>query len=138
MKTKILRKLLILRKLSRTYTPFICTLMLLLNGVHFLNEDEGTFVYTSAGLTGSSVLIDVYMLLESLLACKWYKLNIACLIASHTLATFYDNLGIDFYLHLWILIALCSAGLLFYVIYRFFYATATMCLRIGKHSLISL
>lgn len=49
----------ILIKLTRIYTPFICTIMALVNGVLFMGGvTELPAIYLMATLTGNSILVD--------------------------------------------------------------------------------
>ena len=53
-------------RLIRIYTPFICTVMTLLNGVLFIKGvTELPAIYLMATLTGNSVLVDLYMFATS-------------------------------------------------------------------------
>jgi hypothetical protein len=60
----------LLIRLIRIYTPFICTLMALVNGVLFMRGiTELPAIYLMATLTGNSVLVDLYMFATSMRMC---------------------------------------------------------------------
>ena len=116
----------LLNKLIRIYTPFICTLMALLNGVYFIIGDEGgVFTYVSAALTGNSVGVIAYMFCTSLRMCIWYKANLLCLLLVQILGLTYDYFGIDFSLYLWIVVLLSALGIICFLIFRVFYNVTT-------------
>lgn len=70
-----------MKKFIRIYTPFICTIMALVNGVLFMKGvTELPTIYLMATLSGNSILVDVYMFSASAKMCIWYKLNLICLL----------------------------------------------------------
>lgn len=109
----------VLIKLIRLYTPFICTIMALLNGVLFLNGlTELPTIHLMATLTGNSVLIDVYMLTASLRMCIWYKINVVCLLFIQICGLMYNYCDMDLSLYAWVVILVSMAGILSFLVFR--------------------
>lgn len=114
----------ILVRMLRIYTPFICTVMALLNGVYFLRGgEEGSFVFLSFALTGNSILVDLYMVVTSFRMCVWYKMNLACLLTVQVLGALYDCLGMEFSIYLLVVVLLSALGIIFFLIFRIFHTT---------------
>lgn len=112
----------LLIRFIRIYTPFICTVMALLNGVLFMRGiTEIPAIYLMATLTGNSVLVDLYMFATSMRMCIWYKLNLLCLLLVQICGLMYNYLGIDTSLYLWVVVLLSATGILFFLIFRIFY-----------------
>lgn len=112
----------ILIRLVRIYTPFICTLMALLNGVLFIGGvTELPSVYLLATLTGNSILVDIYMLVTSLRMCIWYKLNLVCLLAIQVSGLLYNYYMLDTSIYLWAVVLFAATGIVFFLVFRVFY-----------------
>lgn len=106
----------------RIYTPFICTVMALLNGVLFMRGiTELPAIYLMATLTGNSVLVDLYMFATSMRMCIWYKLNLLCLLLIQICGLMYNYYDIDTSLYLWVVVLLSAMGVMFFMIFRIFY-----------------
>lgn len=106
----------------RIYTPFICTVMALVNGVLFMRGvTELPAVYLMATLTGNSVLVDLYMFATSMRMCIWYKLNLLCLLLIQICGLLYNYYDIDTSLYLWAVVLLATMGVLFFLIFRVLY-----------------
>lgn len=106
----------------RIYTPFICTVMALLNGVLFMKGvTELPAIYLMATLTGNSVLVDLYMFATSMRMCVWYKLNLLCLLLIQLCGLMYNYYDIDTSLYLWAVVLPSAMGILFFLIFRIFY-----------------
>lgn len=106
----------------RIYTPFICTVMALVNGVLFMRGvTELPAVYLMATLTGNSVLVDLYMFATSMRMCIWYKLNLLCLLLIQICGLLYNYYDIDTSLYLWAVVLLAAMGVLFFLIFRVLY-----------------
>ena len=119
-------------KLIRIYTPFICTLAALLNGVLYLEEIPCTpALYLMATLTGNSVLINLYILVTSLRMCIWYKLNLICLLMIQICGLLYSYCGIAEAPYLWAVVLFAIAGILFFLIFKIFYRVTRLfgCIR---------
>lgn len=114
--------------LIRIYTPFICTLMALVNGVLF---KMGLYtlpeVYLLATLTGNSILVDLFMFAASLKMCIWYKLNLFFLLLIQICGLLYTYLDIDRVLYIWVTILLASLGVICFLIFKIFYRVASVC-----------
>lgn len=112
----------LLIRFIRIYTPFICTVMALVNGVLFLGGvTELPSVYLMATLTGNSVLVDLYMLTISMRMYIWYKLNLLCLLLIQICGLLYNYYDIDTSLYLWVVVLLAAMGVLFFLIFRVLY-----------------
>lgn len=111
-----------IRRLIRLYTPFICTIVCLLNGVSILFEyDSISQIYVMANLTGNSVLLDVYMLCCSRKMCLWYKADVYCLLLIQICGLLYNAFAIDEALYLFLVIMLSAIGMITFFIFRVFY-----------------
>lgn len=111
-----------LRRLIRLYTPFICTLVCLFNGVSILFEYYSiSQIYIMANLTGNSVLLDVYMLCCSRKMCIWYKADVYCLLLIQVCGLLYNAFDIDEALYLFLVILLSAIGMITFFIFRVFY-----------------
>lgn len=110
-------------RLIRIYTPFICTVMALLNGVLSIKGvTELPAIYLMTTLTGNSVLVDLYMFATSMRMCVWYKLNLLCLLLIQICGLVYNYYDIDTSLYLWTLVLLSAMGILFFLIFRISYS----------------
>ena len=116
-----------LKRFIRIYTPLICTIMALVNGVFFMKGvTELPTIYLMATLSGNSILVDVYMFSASTKMCIWYKLNLLCLLLIQVCGLAYDYYGISISLYLWIVVMLAAMGILFFLIFRFFYSVTQL------------
>lgn len=112
----------LLIRLIRIYTPFICTLMALVNGVLFMRGiTELPAIYLMATLTGNSVLVDLYMFATSMRMCIWYKLNLLCLLLIQISSLMYNYYNLDTSLYLWVTVLFAAIGIVFFLIFRIFY-----------------
>lgn len=112
----------LLIRLIRIYTPFICTLMALVNGVLFMRGiTELPAIYLMATLTGNSVLVDLYMFATSMRMCIWYKLNLLCLLLIQISGLMYNYYNLDTSLYLWVTVLFAAIGIVFFLIFRIFY-----------------
>lgn len=112
----------LLIRFIRIYTPFICTVMALLNGVLFMGgATELPAINLMATITGNSVLVDLYMFTTSMRMCVWYKLNLLCLLLIQISGLLYNNYDIDISLYLWIVVLFAAMGIVFFLIFRIFY-----------------
>lgn len=112
----------LLIRLIRIYTPFICTLMALVNGVLFMRGiTELPAIYLMTTLTGNSVLVDLYMFATSMRMCIWYKLNLLCLLLIQISGLMYNYYNLDTSLYLWVTVLFAAIGIVFFLIFRIFY-----------------
>ena len=112
----------LLIRFIRIYTPFICTVMALLNGVLFMGGiTELPAIYLMATLMGNSVLVDLYMFATSMGMCIWYKLNLLCLLLIQICGLMYNYYDIDTSLYLWVVVLLSAMGVMFFLIFKIFY-----------------
>ena len=124
--------MILLIRLIRLYTPFICSIMALVNGVLFLDGQKSLpVVYLCAALTGNSVLLDLFMLAASFKMCIWYKLNVICLILIQILGLMYSYFNIVESLYAYAVIVLASMAILAFLIFKILYkVTSTFgCIR---------
>lgn len=108
----------------RIYTPFICSIMTLINGVYFLlGGSDNEITYTMSSLTGNSFLIVLYVYCTSLKMCIWYKLNLFCLFLIQTIGLLYEYTNISIYMYFNIVILLSIIGIICFLVFRIFYRT---------------
>ena len=79
----------IIRKLIRIYTPFICALMAIVNGVLFILDYSGIIYRLLSEFTGHSFLLIMYILATSKRMCVWYKATTWLLLLIHIPNTLY-------------------------------------------------
>lgn len=109
----------ILRRLIRIYTPFICSIVAIINGVIYLKGiDLPNFDYIMSETTGHSFLLVLYMLSTSKGMCIWYKLNLLCLLLIHVDGTIYYFSDMEFNSYCYGIIIISIIGLLFFLLYR--------------------
>lgn len=124
----------LLIRFLRIYTPFICTLMALLNGVLFMMGDaHGEFVYITSALTGNSIAVVLYMFCTSMRMCIWYKLNLLCLLLIQVLGITYDCLSMDFTTYLLAVVMLSMVGIICFLIFQMFYRVTSLFTCTSKH-----
>lgn len=112
----------LLIRLIRIYTPFICTLMALVNGVLFIKgETEIPMINLLATVSGNSIIVVLYMFVTSMRMCIWYKLNLLCLLLTQICGLMYNYYDIDTSLYLWVVVILSAMGVLFFLLFRIFY-----------------
>lgn len=106
----------------RIYTPFICTVMALLNGVLFMKGATGIpLIDLLATVSGNSIIVVLYMFVTSMRMCIWYKLNLLCLLLTQICGLMYNYYDIDTSLYLWVVVLLSAMGVMFFLIFRIFY-----------------
>ena len=106
----------------RIYTPFICTVMALLNGVLFMKGATGIpLIDLLATVSGNSIIVVLYMFVTSMRMCIWYKLNLLCLLLTQICGLMYNYYDIDTSLYLWVVVLLSTMGVMFFLIFRIFY-----------------
>ena len=116
----------LLIRFLRIYTPFICTLMALLNGVYFISDyPMDNFAFLASALTGNSILLDIYMFITSLRMCIWYKLNLLCLLLVQMCGILYSYFDIDTSLYLWVVVLLSALGIICFLVFRVLYNVTT-------------
>ena len=104
------------------YTPFICTVMALLNGVLFMKGATGIpLIDLLATVSGNSIIVVLYMFVTSMRMCIWYKLNLFCLLLTQICGLMYNYYDIDTSLYLWVVVLLSAIGVMFFLIFRIFY-----------------
>ena len=124
----------LLIRLIRIYTPFICTVMALLNGVLFMRgENEIPLVDLLATVSGNSIVVILYMFATSMRMCIWYKLNLLCLLLIQICGLLYNYYGIDTSLYLWAVVLLSVMGVLFFLIFRVLYNVTRLLGRSRRH-----
>lgn len=108
----------IIRKLIRIYTPFVCAVIVVLNGVLYFSGYKGLLYRIFSEFTGHSFLVVAYMLACSSAMCKWYKITCWLLFASHipNLMKYYGMLEMAHAYYLTVLVNVVS--LITYLIYR--------------------
>lgn len=114
-------------RLIRIYTPFICTLMALVNGVKLLSETATeNFLYMSSATTGFSILVVTYFFAVSERMCIWYKLNLLCLLGVQLCGIAYNYLDIDMTLYANSIVLLSALGIVTFLVFRVFYQVTSL------------
>ena len=109
----------IVRKLIRIYTPFICTLVVLIYGVLLLRDIKFPNAdYIMSAVTGNSMLIVLYMWAVSKRMCIWYNLNLLCLMLVHVDGLIYYLSDMKLTHYCYSVILLATFGLISFIIYR--------------------
>lgn len=112
----------LLIRFIRIYTPFICTLMALVNGVLFKRGMyEIPAIDLLSAVSGSSILVVLYMFTTSMRMCIWYRLNLLCLLLVQISGLLYNYFDIDEALYLWVVVLLAAMGVIFFLVFRIFY-----------------
>ena len=115
-------------RVIRIYTPFICTITVLLNGVLFLSGiTELSAVYLMATVSGNSILLDLYILATSRRMCIWYKLTVVLLLMVQICGLLYNHFDFKYSLYIWIVILLSLAGVLSFLIFRIIHRVMKIC-----------
>lgn len=117
----------LLIRLIRIYTPFICTIMALVNGVLFMRgETEIPMIDLLSNVSGNSIVVILYMFATSMRMCVWYKLNLFCLLLIQICGLLYNYYDIDTSLYLWVVVLLAAMGVMFFLIFRVLYNVACL------------
>lgn len=126
--------MLLLIRFIRIYAPFVCTLATLINGVIFVKGfTDCSEVYVLSAFAGSSIFVTAYMFVTSFRMCKWYKLNLLCLLLTQLCSIAYNYLDIDTSLYLWVVTLLSGLGIMLFLIFRIFYKVTNLFLCIGRY-----
>lgn len=106
----------------RIYTPFICTLMALLNGVLFIEGHTSLpLIDLLSSVSGYSVVVVLYMFSASTKMCLWYKANLLCLLMTQICGITYNYLGFDQTLYVWVTTIVAALGVMFFLLFRIMY-----------------
>lgn len=125
----------LLIRLTRIYTPFICILAAFINGLLFIQgPTELPAIYMLSALTGNSILIDLYILINSKRMCIWYKLTVVCLLLIQVFGFTYDCLGIGYSLYTLFMVLISALGIMFFLIFKIFYRVTNLFLCIDRYS----
>lgn len=109
-------------RILRIYTPFICTVMALVNGVLFLRGETALPVIDLLPtVSGNSIIVVLYMFVSSMRMCIWYKLNLLCLLLIQISSLMYNYYNLDTSLYLWVTVLFAAIGIVFFLIFRIFY-----------------
>lgn len=112
----------LLLRIVRVYTPFICSIMALVNGVLFIRGVEAIpLIDLLSTVAGGSILVIIYMVATSLKMCIWYKLNLLCLLIIQISGLLYTYFTIDDSLYMWVVTLLAAMGVMFFLVFRLFY-----------------
>lgn len=118
----------------RIYTPLICTIMVLINGLLIsrgnIPED---FIFLSSATTGHSILVIMYFFVTTLRMCIWYRLNLLCLLLIQLCGIAYNYMNIEFSLYVNALVLLSILGILFFLIFKVFYKVTGLLLCIHRY-----
>lgn len=106
-------------KFVRINTPFILSISTLLNTLYVLvGVVELPIIYLFANITGSSIIVDIYLLCTSRHMCFYYKMNIICLIIIHILGLFYSSFNINEVLYIYSVLVLSIIGIISFLVFK--------------------
>lgn len=126
----------LLARFIRVYTPFICTLMALINGVLFYSPIEyKVFKYLGSATCGYSVIVTLYFFATSRRMCIWYKLNLTCLLLIQILGIVYYFTRMEFNTYIYSTVLLSAFGIMCFLIFRLFYVVTDSLLCIDRRSI---
>lgn len=108
----------IIKRLIKIYTPFICAVIAIVHGVMFLFKYKTTLYYLFSDWTGHSVLLLAYVWATSTRMCLWYKLTVYVLMLTHVVNTLYYYSIIDSSNMIYYGLVLNIFALLTFLIYR--------------------
>ena len=124
----------LLIRFLRIYTPFICTIMVLVNGVLFCGgKATGDFLFISSATTGHSLVVIGYFFATSLRMCIWYKLNLACLLAVQVCGLLYKYTDMGFTTYVYLVILISAIGILCFLIFRTCYKVTSLFLCTNRY-----
>lgn len=109
----------VIKRLIRIYAPFICTIIALIHGVlYLLDEINDDFIFNSSAYAGFSILTISYFWATSNRMCKWWYLNLKCLllIDIFSLLVYYKFIPGVVYFYAGTILA--SFALIFFLLYR--------------------
>lgn len=122
----------LLIRLLRIYTPFICVLSALLNGVFFFDETAPEIVYMFATLTGNSILVDLFMFSVSFRMCIWYKICVVTIMLMQIAGLLYNSFGLTEVIYYWAVMCFSITGVISFVVFFVLYVVFKKVRRIGK------
>ena len=108
----------ILKRLIRIYTPFICAIIALVNGVLYFCDYSGIVYRILSEFTGHSILLIAYILSTCNKMCIWYKITNYILVSIHVFNIIYYYGYIDRIDVMYIGLLLNIFALLTFLIYR--------------------
>lgn len=103
----------------RIYIPFILAIALLIYALLYISKSENTFIYqTINNIAGHSYLAILYMITTSRRMCRWYKITLWLLFASHIPVTIM-HMGLCTVSHImYITLCLSLLAIIAFIIYR--------------------
>ena len=108
----------LIKRLIRIYTPFICALTAVIHGVLFLLGYNGIILWILGKLTGHSILLILYILSTSDRMCIWYKTTNYLLLSIHFAYIIYKFGYIESGYIIYISLKINILALICFLIYR--------------------
>lgn len=109
----------LVRRLVRIYTPFMCAIIMLIQEALIKYKYEGLLSNYLSEYSGHSVLVIAYILCTCDKMCKWYKITNWLLFSTHILNILYLSHIINIIYDLaYAIIAINIAALITFLIYR--------------------
>lgn len=111
------------RDLIKILTPFIISLVDIVNGVilylkiEYNFEINGKILSASSHVFGSSVLLIAYILVRSPHMCKYYKASCYSLLMFHLYAILYIFTSISFLWYMYVSWVILSVSLICWIVY---------------------
>lgn len=112
----------LLRKLIRIYSPFLCTIVVFIHGVRFfLDTLTESFLFNASVGTGFSFATVLYFIATSKNMCKWYKLNLRCLLGICICSVLHKYFYLSITPYFYATIVLSGIGIVFILLYLITY-----------------
>lgn len=115
----------IINRLIRIYTPFVCALFTIIHGVVFLlekfsliGEVPSNTLNLFGNIAGSSIFGILYIFATSRRMCKWFVYSCYFLLANNISNIMYYVFGYKFIDAVYIAIVLSTLSLISFIIYR--------------------
>lgn len=108
----------ILAKLIRIYTPFICAVIAIIHGVLYFTDCSGIIFNIFGEIAGHSILVILYIIATSKRMCKWYKITNYLLLSIHFLNLLYIAGFVNYYILLYAGLTINITALITFLIYR--------------------
>lgn len=102
-------------RMIRILTPFICSVLSLVEGVSYFMGKEESYILSSIG--GYSIAVVLYFFVNSRRMCIWYKLNLCCLLLIQIMGIVYYFIPFDMMAYLYIFTLISSIGVGTFLIY---------------------
>lgn len=109
---------LVINRLIKIYTPFICAITAIIHGVLYFYDYRGIVMYLMGEFTGHSILLILYILATSKKMCILYKLTNYLLLSIHIAYILYKFGYIESSYIIYISLIINILALICFLIYR--------------------